>query len=273
MNNLTATFEQIGVNEAMTLLQGNRNNRPVNKRNLEEIEAELKRGNFAMTGESIKVSKTGALIDGQHRLLAIVNAKLPQKISMLVVKGLEDESYKFIDTGRKRTASDVLAVQGVSNSTAMAAMAKFIINFNRGLYSSAAENHNKGKNRSTNKDISDFVITNKVQLSDSFKYGHNKENKFVNKGVLSSFHFITNTINKKDADYFCSRVADGSGLSTSSPIYQLRQRLLSDIRATEKLNQIHKIALICKAWNLYRDGAPVTSLKWNSIKEGFPKLK
>lgn len=272
MNQLTSSFEEIGVNEALTLLQGNKNNRPVNKENLSAIESEINRGSFVTTGESIKISKTGVLLDGQHRLLAIVNAKPKKKLSMLIVRGLDDESFKFIDTGRKRTASDVLAVQGIKNSTAIAAMAKFIINFNRGLYASAVDNQNKRKARNTNNDISVFVNDNMDSLVDSYGHGFCKENKLVNKGVLASFHFITSKIEKKDADTFCDTLADGQGLTSDCPIYLLRQRLLSDIRSNHKISPIERIALICKAWNMWRKQVKASSLKWNSISEPFPKL-
>lgn len=272
-SNLSAKFEYIGAQEAQAILQNNRKNRPINKRNLSEIEAEIRRGNFTTTGETVKISKTGVLVDGQHRLLAIANVNPEKKLQMLVVRGVEDEAFKFIDTGRKRTASDVLSVQGIKNATGIAAMAKFIVNFKRGFYSSAADNHNKGLKKQTNKDVSDFVAKNIKELSDSFYYGHNKDNKIVNKATLASFHFITNEIDAVDADWFCGRLSDGMDLKSDSPIYQLRQVLLSDIRSTKKLNNIHKLALICKAWNLYRNDETVKSLKWDSIKEPFPKLK
>lgn len=272
MENLTSSFEEIGVKEAQTLLLGNGKNRPLNKENLSFLESEIKRGQFKSTGEAIKVSKTGRLLDGQHRLMAIVNAKPEQPITMLVVRGLEDEVFKFIDTGRKRTASDILSVQGIANATAIAGMAKFIINFDRGLYSSAVDHQNKKKARNTNNDISQFVINNKDRLFESFRHGYSKDNKIINKGLLASFHFIVSKISRESADLFVDKLSNGQSLESNDPIYILRQKFLSDIRAINKMSPTERIALMCKAWNLHRKLQSCDKLKWNSVRDPFPKL-
>ena len=49
--------------------------------------AEMRAGKWRVNGESIKFSKSGALMDGQHRLHAII--KVNQSIPMVVVRELD----------------------------------------------------------------------------------------------------------------------------------------------------------------------------------------
>jgi hypothetical protein len=66
----------------------------------------MNRGVWQFNGESIKQDKDGNIIDGQHRLAAIASSS--NSIITILVKGLSKDSIKSIDTGKPRTASDVL---------------------------------------------------------------------------------------------------------------------------------------------------------------------
>lgn len=270
MSNPTASFRTITPAMAKRFLEKNTNNRSMNEVNLAGIVSEMNRKNFHLTGESIKIAENGDLLDGQHRLMAIV--KTGQSIKMLVVEGLENTSFKYIDTGRKRQASDVLAIEKIKNPAKIAAMCKFIINFQRGNFIHAAtQRADRFKARLTNADISTFVEKNKESIYDSYPYGFNRQNKLISGTFLSSFHYIVKKIDEVKADDFCHKLGTGEDVQKDSSISLLRQRLLADIRAKNKMKPLEKMALICKAWNLYRSNKKVTILTWNSTREAFPK--
>lgn len=265
----TSKLEVITPEIAKQLLETNTSNRSVNARNLDAIIADMSKGVFKQTGESIKIAENGILLDGQHRLHAII--KTGKTLSMWVVRGLDNDAFKYIDTGRSRKASDVLAIEGVYRATKMATMSKFIINFQKSRYVAVAEHSLQFGSRISNADISAFVAKNKNDLEDSYHYGHNKYNKIISGTTLASFHYIFNKIDSKDADDFCHKISEGADLKTSSPIHLLRQRLIFDIRSTKKMRNLEKLALVCKAWNLYRTNKTTTVLRWESIREPFPK--
>lgn len=258
---ITSKIETITPDKAKGFLLNNKSNRPVSERNLRLLTNEMKRNNFHLTGESIKVAENGMLLDGQHRLLAIVATG--KNIDMLVTRGLSNDAFKYIDTGKIRNAADVLGIEGIKNSAAIAAMSQFIIRFERGVFSDSV--------KITNADVSNFVGKHHKSLVESFGYGHNKENKLIPATTLASFHFIFKKINEGQSDDFCWKVAKGENLTKESPIYLLRQKMLQDIRSSKKMKRIEKIALIVKAWNAYRKKTPMKVLVWNSIKEPFPK--
>lgn len=266
----TSGYEKISPDTAKKFLANNDHNRPVNENNLQGLVSAIKLDKFKDTGESIKISKTGALLDGQHRLLAIVATGVT--LNLNVVRGLPDESFKYIDTGRGRNAADVLAIEGFKNSTAMAGVIKFIISFQRGRYVNAAMKHaGAGNAKITNADVFDYMEKHQESLVESFPYGHTQYNKLYSKNLTAALHYLFKKINREAADDFFEKFVDGTGLKKSDSIYILRNALQNDIRATKKMSSLYKLALVCKTWNSYRTGKPIVTLKWEPIREPFPK--
>lgn len=260
------TLELITPKMAAQYLEKNDTNRPINEKNLNQLTMDMTRDNWHITGETIKFAKNGALLDGQHRLMSIVRTGKAQH--MYVIRGLDNEAFKYIDTGKKRSAADVLGIEGIKHPLRIASMSRFVMLFTEGRILKAISSASV----ITNADVSSFVHKNQKQLADSMEYGWNKENKAVPPVLLSSFHFIAYRLNKEDAETFCWKLATGENLTRESPIFMLRQKLLADIRSTKKMGRVERVALICKAWNLFRGKQKVTLLKWDGLREPFPKL-
>ncbi|RGL48554.1 hypothetical protein DXC54_07885 [Bifidobacterium longum] len=85
---------------------------------------EIRNGEWRFNGEAIKFGKDGRLLDGQHRLLAVIAADKP--LTTLVIRGLEDETQQTMDSGKTRTLGDVLTLRGEKNSTQLASLARAV---------------------------------------------------------------------------------------------------------------------------------------------------
>ena len=129
MNITTSKIEKITPEIAAKMLLKNINNRPITQSRVMEYAREMRIKNFHFTGEAIKFDGDGNLLDGQHRLLAVEESK--ETVEMLVIRGLDKEAFKYMDTGRTRQAQDVLAIEGIKNAPKIAAMVKFILIFTR----------------------------------------------------------------------------------------------------------------------------------------------
>lgn len=68
-----------------------------------------------LTVEPIKISRTGQLLDGQNRCMAIV--KLNKPVKMWVATGLADEAQKYMDLAAARTATDIARLAELKNSS------------------------------------------------------------------------------------------------------------------------------------------------------------
>ena len=67
-------------------------------------------------GEAIKISSDGDLLDGQHRLLAVVEADI--NVDFLVIGGIHADNMVSIDDGRVRSLKDILTINNTLNGRA-----------------------------------------------------------------------------------------------------------------------------------------------------------
>jgi hypothetical protein len=265
-----ARVETITPNMARQLLEKNSMNRPFNQNNLDALKKEINNNNYFLTGESIKIAKDGTLLDGQHRLRAILETGKAVKI--FVIRDLETEAFKYMDTGRPRQAGDVLAIEGIKNPMKIASIAKFIIGYNKDkTFNSAIRgNADKGSRRITNADVSDFVNKNLNSLVDSYEFGYGKGRKLIQGKLVASMHYVLKKIDPMQADGFIEALVTGTGLIKGHPIHQLRDIFIHDNRSTKKLPTRAKVHLIIRAWNLVRTKKTVSNLKYDK-RDPFPK--
>lgn len=91
-------------------LEGNTHNRNKREQLVHSYARDLEAGAWGFNGETVKFAADGTLLDGQHRLMAIVRAKKPALL--LVVSGLPRSAQKTIDTGAARKFADQLGMDG-----------------------------------------------------------------------------------------------------------------------------------------------------------------
>lgn len=101
------------------LQTANTDNRPLARSNRDALVRDIKADSFEMTGDTIKVSESGRLLDGQHRLDACLRAG--RNLRSYVAFGIKEDVFDVLDQGRKRTPGDVLAYAGVKDSNIIAA--------------------------------------------------------------------------------------------------------------------------------------------------------
>jgi hypothetical protein len=91
------------------LLACNTSNRKVRTSHVALLASSIKAGNYKLIASGIGISKTGVLMDGQHRLLAIKECGYP-KIPIILAQGLEDDSQLVVDRHAKRSMADALSL-------------------------------------------------------------------------------------------------------------------------------------------------------------------
>lgn len=89
-------------------------NRNLSESRVNTLAHEMRQGRyFTDTGETIKFSITldgvEVLIDGQHRLRAIIKAN--KTISLWVVRGVPIEAFRYLDQGKGREVKDILFIE------------------------------------------------------------------------------------------------------------------------------------------------------------------
>lgn len=86
------------------LEMANRTNRPMRTMHVSDLAQSIRKGQWRQTHQGVAFSADGELLDGQHRLAAIVEAGIP--VAMWVWRGMHQSTMGVIDTGLKRSLSD-----------------------------------------------------------------------------------------------------------------------------------------------------------------------
>lgn len=100
--------------------------RNINKKRVQELSEIMKKGGWVFdNGTSIKILNDGTVVDGIHRLSAIIESNTQQK--MLFVTGLDENIMGTIDIGKNRTGGDLLYISNREKmSTAVASLCSSI---------------------------------------------------------------------------------------------------------------------------------------------------
>lgn len=99
---------------AKAMLENNmENNRRLNHETVKRYARLMRCGGWGLTHQGIAFDDKGILVDGQHRLNAIVEANVP--IEMMVTYGVEHKAGEVfaIDLGQKRTFHNLMQISGI----------------------------------------------------------------------------------------------------------------------------------------------------------------
>jgi len=105
----------------------------------------MRNGHWLFTGDAIRFTTQPELIDGQHRMKALIEADIA--LQMVCVFGLEPNAKHALDMGRKRSAADVLALKGFPQSSRLSGAARQLLYIK----------HNAQSARVTNAEIEEVV--------------------------------------------------------------------------------------------------------------------
>lgn len=106
--------------KASEWLKRNTDNRAMRRSTVEGLADAIRRGEWKLSHQGIAFSDSGRLLDGQHRLAAIVEAGI--SVPMSVTWDCDESTFDVLDIGAKRSLSDILHVAADD-----AAIARFMV--------------------------------------------------------------------------------------------------------------------------------------------------
>jgi hypothetical protein len=114
VEDINSMVEDIDPLTAERYLKTQKNNRNANAARVTEYADRMIKEQW-MIGQPIIFDENDCLIDGQHRLRAVVRYGKP--VCFLVVRGLPEKSASILDIGQKRSVAQVAKIQGVKQSS------------------------------------------------------------------------------------------------------------------------------------------------------------
>jgi hypothetical protein len=231
-------------------LTRNEKNRKIRDHLVNAMARDMATDHWAYTGEAIKFDRTGKLLDGQHRLKAVI--KSGATVKMFVVIEIPTEAQSFMDAGARRSAGDALSFRDEVNASLLASTIRFAIRFD-------------GK-RSTKEAISHAEIIAYLTENPEIRRYVGLTSRHLKKidvkpSVFAYALWRVFQINERDAQRFLNDVVEMRSTGTGDPIHTLLQRFRTARKNREKLDPITELGFVFRVWNAYRTGATIKILK------------
>lgn len=274
------TIVDITPDLAKRWLAQNTHNRNRRERIVNSYATDMRNGNWVEDGQSIKFAQGavvlidnppvvgGVLLDGQHRLSAVVESGVT--IRMLVVSNLPNTTQDTMDTGAKRTLSDVLKLRGESHYVPLAALLSRVHMWQEGARKSV-----RGI-RPTHRQLL-ALLDEHPEVRQSAEVGARIRNVIhMSPSTAALCHWLFMQIDESDTAFFFARLTDGAGLAVGDPIYALRRAITLAAKDKARMPEEYTTALVIKAWNAFRDGRDVQILMYRaggSQPEAYPEPK
>lgn len=262
-------FEVVEVTPEMATewLKKNLNNRNTRGRVVSQYAADMLAGRWRLNGDAIRFNGNGELLDGQHRLLACVEAGC--SFMTVIIKGLSSAEKVTFDAGIKRKFSDILKWRGERNPNQLAASLRAAWTYE--TYPNPAGLTTPPSHQQ----LLEFLNAN-PDIRASVDVGlHVRRILKVPPTSISLVHLYGHRVAAEDAADFFEKLSVGAGIQEGSPILALRRYL--ELRALERVKPKTEYftALVIKAFNLYRSGEEVELLRWRAggaAAETYPRV-
>lgn len=267
---MSVEVETITPDIALEILGNHENNRNLRPRIVNAYASDMKAGRWALNGEAIKIDVKGSLIDGQHRLNAVICADIP--VQMLVVRGLPTEMMLTVDSGVKRNTSDVLALTGQKYAAVCSAAARRMILWERGWFLTSSTSGSV-----TNTEIIQYVeqnpdLTRAAEVTVALERGLLK---VIAPSIVCSAIYLTQRIDVEASRIFFQHLANEDA-PVEHPTRLLRNKITMARLNGNRLIGDEVMALTIKAWNHYRRGQTPSRLMLNTrtgslSNDSFPR--
>ena len=270
---MRSKVQKINPERASDMLEANTSNRPLSRSTVRGFAEAMRRGEWLVTHQGIAFDTAGTLVDGQHRLAAVIEAGV--SVEMTVFTDVPTSTFDVLDTGKKRNAADVLAIEGEKSTALLAAMVRTVWQYeNRPDQSwsggaAAVSNHQIVQALEANPRLRDYVaVADRVAAETG-----------MIKSAAGAASFLVDRANPRKETKLAQwhdGLVEGAGLTKSDPRLVLRKTMFAMARKQAGIVQRRRdtrehVILHVKAFNAWAADDTVTSLRY-SAREPAPVI-
>ncbi|MET9776184.1 hypothetical protein ABZ023_18320 [Streptomyces sp. NPDC006367] len=238
---------------AKQLLKRNTRNRNLRSHAVEGYARDIQSGAWMLNGEAIKLDVNGTVLDGQHRLHAVVKADTA--VVTFVVTKLPAEAQDTMDSGMGRTTADALALADETNASTLSAVLRRVWEWQQGERKFA-------RRRKPTVAESKALLAKHPEVRRSAEIAQRTRQAFphIPQSALGTAHFLFNKIDPDECAWFFQRVGDGAELPAQHPILALRARVTSERAKEGSIPWGRHLAYLVFTWNAIREDRPLARL-------------
>ncbi len=259
---MRSKVQSITPKKAAEYLEANTANRPLSTAVVKSFAEAMTRGDWMVTHQGIAFGSGGVLVDGQHRLAAIVQANIPVEVT--VFTDVDEGTFDVLDTGKRRNAADVLALEGEKSVTMLAAMVRTVwlyenrpdLTWSGG--SAAVTNHQIVTTLAAHRKLRGFIVVGD-QLAAAIG--------MIKSAAGAASYLVAQTNPKADLGPWFDGVTEGAGLPKGDSRLMLRRVMFNMTRKREgqpkrRRDTREHVGLYFKAFNAWATGEPLGQLRF-----------
>ena len=227
-------------------------------------------GRWKENGESIVVDESGAVLDGQHRLHALISSG--RSFGFVVVQGVPRNAFDTLDSGKNRSAADTLQVAGLKHCKSTAAILRLIKDYK-----------DNGETAFTRKASTKLEVSFDVQAAiaeyplanQSAAFCHsNLHHAVLNPiSMIGTFHYLFGEKSIETRDDFFKRLMAMNFQGADCPVRALSSVYQNtDTLKSMAVNRVVRAAFWVKAWNAFRSGGKIKKLYFVPEHHEFPSI-
>lgn len=248
------------------LENNNKNNRSVSKSTVTLYARLMSEGKWDFNGETIQFDVNGNLINGQHRLLAVVASGV--ELDALVVSGLPVQAKDSIDQQRKRTPGDVLKMHGYPNGNKIAGIARLVNAWDMGHRGAGLIGGSQTALAPT--EVLALVEADPLILPAAVAASSVAADVLAPARAYGTLWVLTHRVDPDFAEEFFRRLTTGEMLEAGHPVLTLRRYWTNlskrsttnrRIRVSTAYDHLHSGV---RAWNAAARGEKLQTIVWKN---------
>jgi hypothetical protein len=269
---MRSRVQTISPSKAAELLEANTTNRPLSRAVVHSFAEAMRRGDWVVTHQGIAFDVNGVLVDGQHRLAAIIEADQP--VELTVFTEVNEGTFDVLDTGKRRNAADVLAIEGEKSSGMLAAMVRTVwlyenrpdLNWSGG--GAAVTNHQVVETLEQHPKLRQFVTVGE-QIATA--------TGMIKSAAGAASYLVSRASKRAELDEWYEGIIDGAGLRKQDARLVFRRVMFNMARkqagqAMRRRESREHVALYIKAFNAWRANERVNQLRFNP-RDPMPRIE
>lgn len=236
---------------ARDLLAINSHNRPMRDGQVETLAGAIRRGEWKLTHQGIAIDENGVILDGQHRLAAVVRADQP--VTMYLTRDVPRETMSVIDIGARRSVGDTLSLAGYTYGSSLAVAVRTI----------KAYRSDNWRARYTGQQVLDFL----EEEPETGKY----LTAAANLGLLGTHGAISGLLYMSANGYpdmtpWIDGIRTGAGLENGDPRLMFRNAIVARRTRGIRIEPRWFAGIYAKSWRAYVEGRSIKSLQFRDTE-------
>lgn len=263
-----ASFVVVGPDLAARWLGKNKANRNLREKGTGRYARDMSAGNWLFTGETIKFDWNGRLLDGQHRLTAIVETG--ESVLMLVVRNIDPEAQDVMDSGMRRSPADMLKMHSVEHPTMVSAVTRLALTWQAGLIKTA---ESAAMVQPSHAEIREMAETDPfIGWASSTANGFRAID--AKPSAVGFALWLGGPVDSESIRHFLADVNEMRTAGAGDPRHTLLRRLQMAKQRNEKWSAVTEAYFIIRAWGYHRAGSPLKTIKTGgpSGSYGWPQI-